>query len=49
MHEAQQRLVDPRMPISDGALAVGYHTPSASTAAFRRLTGVTPREYRRML
>jgi AraC family transcriptional regulator len=48
--EAARALLSiPSMPITDIALAVGYQTPSAFAAAFRRRTGVSPREYRRQL
>jgi AraC-like DNA-binding protein len=47
--EARLLLRDPPLSISDVALAVGYQTPSAFSAAFRRLAGVTPREFRRRL
>jgi AraC family transcriptional regulator len=46
---ARRFLTVPSMPITDIALAVGYQTPSAFAAAFRRLVGVSPREYRRRL
>jgi AraC-like DNA-binding protein len=46
---ARLRLVLPRLaagqPISTVARHVGYRTPSAFVAAFRRETGVTPGEY----
>jgi transcriptional regulator GlxA family with amidase domain len=44
---AQQLLRDPKARITDVALAVGYQTPSAFTAAFWRHTGATPSDYRR--
>ena len=46
---ARGLLAIPSMPITEIALAVGYQTPSAFAAAFRRLMGVSPREYRRRL
>lgn len=46
---ARKLLAIPSMPITDIALAVGYQTPSAFAAAFRRLMGVSPREYRRRI
>ncbi|MGK9234062.1 AraC family transcriptional regulator [Inquilinus limosus] len=49
VEQARQLLRDPRIRITDIALAVGYQTPSAFTAAFRRETGSTPSEYRRGL
>jgi AraC family transcriptional regulator len=49
MHEARKLLADPALSISDIALMVGYQTPSAFSAAFRRLVGTTPREVRQSL
>jgi AraC-like DNA-binding protein len=49
IHEARRLLANPATRISDIALAVGYQTPSAFTAAFRRRQGLTPREFRRLL
>lgn len=49
IEDARRLLTIQSMPITDIALAVGYQTPSAFSAAFRRLTGVSPREYRRRL
>jgi AraC family transcriptional regulator len=49
MHEARRLLADPSLPISAIALTVGYQTPSAFSATFRRLVGATPREFRRSL
>jgi AraC family transcriptional regulator len=49
IEEARRLLAIQSMPITDIALSVGYQTPSAFAAAFRRLTGVSPREYRRRL
>ena len=37
------------LPISDISLSVGYRTPSAFTAAFRRVEGKTPRQFRMQL
>jgi AraC family transcriptional regulator len=45
--KARQLLADPRLRIIDVAIAVGYETPSAFTASFRRVTGVTPTAFRR--
>jgi AraC family transcriptional regulator len=47
MARARQLLGDPALLITDVALAVGYATPSAFSASFRRLVGATPSEYRR--
>lgn len=49
MERAKRLLGDPELHISDIALAVGYATPSAFAASFRKIVGVTPREYRRRL
>jgi AraC family transcriptional regulator len=45
---ARRLLADPNMSIGEIALAVGYATPSAFSATFRRIVGVTPRDFRRM-
>jgi AraC family transcriptional regulator len=47
--EARRLLAVPELPVTDVALAVGYQTPSAFTAAFRKLVGMTPSEFRRRL
>ncbi len=47
--EAQRLLTIPDLPVTEVALAVGYQTPSAFTAAFRKVTGDTPSDYRRQL
>ena len=47
IEHARRLLAIQSMPITHIALAVGYQTPSAFAAAFRRLMGVSPREYRR--
>ena len=44
---AIQLLRRPDLPVTEIALAVGYQTPSAFTAAFRKLMGTSPTEYRR--
>lgn len=46
---ARALLTDPRLPVTEIALSVGYQTPSAFTAAFRKVVGATPTEYRRQL
>lgn len=46
---ACELLAEPGRPVTDVALAVGFATPSAFTAAFRRVKGVTPSDYRRSL
>jgi len=42
-------LSDPDMSISEIAVAVGYATPSAFSASFRRIVGMTPSDFRRVL
>ncbi|KAJ55109.1 AraC family transcriptional regulator [Actibacterium mucosum KCTC 23349] len=37
---------DPKRPVTDVALSVGYSSISAFNAAFREFTGMTPTEYR---
>lgn len=49
MAEARRLLAEPSLPIIQVALAVGYQTPSAFTASFRKANRVTPREFRRTL
>jgi AraC family transcriptional regulator len=49
IYEARRLLADPGTPIADIALMVGYQTPSAFAARFRRVIGITPREFRRRL
>ena len=49
MEMARELLADRAMRITDIALAVGYQTPSAFAASFRRHVGVPPTEYRRKL
>jgi AraC family transcriptional regulator len=49
IEDARRLLAIQSMPITDIALAVGYQTSSAFAAAFRRLMGISPREYRRRL
>lgn len=44
---ARDLLQDPSLSITDVALAVGYQTPSAFTARFRKIVGVTPTKFRR--
>ncbi|MDX4956555.1 AraC family transcriptional regulator [Delftia acidovorans] len=47
--KACQLLTDPKIPVTDIALAVGYETPSSFAAAFRKAIGTTPTAYRRGL
>jgi AraC family transcriptional regulator len=49
LEQARRLLREPKARITDIALAVGYQTPSAFAAAFRRHTGTTPSDYRRCL
>jgi AraC family transcriptional regulator len=46
---ARELLTDSSLSVTDVALAVGYGTPSAFTASFRKLVGMTPTEFRRRL
>ncbi len=46
---ARRLLADPHMSVSEIALSVGYSTPSAFAASFRRIVGTTPRDFRRAL
>jgi AraC family transcriptional regulator len=46
---AKMLLRDPTTQVTEVALAVGYQTPSSFTAAFRKMVGLTPTEYRRLL
>jgi AraC family transcriptional regulator len=46
---ARQLLAQPELPVTDIALTVGYQTPSAFAASFRKVTGLTPTEFRRRL
>jgi AraC-like DNA-binding protein len=42
-------LTNPTLSITEIALTVGYQTPSAFAATFRKIAGVTPTEFRRAL
>jgi AraC family transcriptional regulator len=46
IERARELLRDPRMPVTEVALSVGYQTPSSFSAAFRKAVGATPREFR---
>jgi AraC family transcriptional regulator len=49
IQRAKALLTDPKLPITDIALMVGYQTPSSFAATFRKIAGVTPTEFRRSL
>lgn len=49
MHAACDLLSRTRLPIVDIAVSVGYGTPSAFSTAFRRVMGVSPRDFRQRL
>jgi AraC family transcriptional regulator len=49
LKHAQQLLRDPDIRIIDVGLSVGYQTPSAFAATFRRHIGMTPSAYRRQI
>lgn len=46
IERARELLADPRLTVTEIALAVGYKTPSAFTASFRKVVGVTPSQFR---
>jgi AraC family transcriptional regulator len=46
---ARQLLASPELPVTAVALAVGYQTPSAFAASFRKVAGMTPTQFRRKL
>jgi len=46
---ARGLLADPRLPVTEIALSVGYQTPSSFAAAFRKVVGMTPSDFRRRL
>lgn len=45
---ASTMLSNPSTKVIDAAYAVGYEDPAHFTRAFRRITGVTPNEYRKL-
>ncbi len=45
---ATDLLSDPGTKVIDAALAAGYEDPSHFTRAFRRLAGISPKQYRRL-
>ena len=49
MARSRALLADPTLRITDIALSVGYGTPSAFAATFRKLVGQTPTQFRRQL
>jgi AraC family transcriptional regulator len=49
IERARTLLADPALRVIDVALAVGYHTPSAFAASFRKTLGLTPTAFRRSL
>ncbi len=49
MTQARKLLMQPELPIIQVALAVGYQTPSAFTASFRKANKMTPSEFRQTL
>ncbi len=49
IERARQLLADPQTSVTDVAFAVGYKTPSAFAASFRKVVGVTPTAFRRGL
>jgi AraC family transcriptional regulator len=49
MTRARELLAEPGLSIIQVALAVGYQTPSAFTASFRKATSLTPSAFRRGL
>ena len=49
MTEARKLLTRPELPIIQVALAVGYQTPSAFTASFRKANKNTPSAFRQAL
>lgn len=49
MRRARELLANSGLSVTEVALAVGYETPSAFTAAFRTIVGVTPSVFRRAL
>jgi AraC-like DNA-binding protein len=47
MLRAMERLAEPEARVSEVATSLGFATPSALSHAFRRFSGLTPREYAR--
>jgi AraC family transcriptional regulator len=49
IQRATALLTNPKLSITQIALTVGYQTPSAFAATFRKIAGITPTEFRRSL
>lgn len=49
MTRARSLLVHTELSVTEIALAVGYETPSAFAASFRRTVGMTPSDFRRQM
>lgn len=49
IERAQELLADPRLSVTDVALAVGFSSSSHFATAFRQHAGMPPRAYRREL
>lgn len=49
IEEARRQLKDRTLAVTDIALIVGYQTPSSFAAAFRKVVGMTPSEYRQKM
>ena len=49
VEHAKQLLAEPDRTITEVAIAAGYSASSNFATVFRRVTGVSPREFRRSL
>lgn len=49
IERARALLADRQVPVTEVALSVGYQTPSSFAAAFRKVVGTTPSDFRRRL
>lgn len=47
VRQASRLLADTELPVTEVGLSCGFESPSYFSLTFRRLTGMTPREYRR--